>query len=477
MNHTRIRAIELPSTLEWFNTPEPINIADQRGKVVLLDFWTYCCINCLHVLPDLAYLEQKFPDSLTVIGLHSPKFPNERVAKQLQKAINRYDIRHPVAHDSAFTVWKSYGIRAWPSIILIDPEGYVIGVLNGEGRRTQLNNLIAQHLEDATRKGRRVHSPMAIALQPEPKLPLKFPGKIHASADHLYVSDTGHHRVLEMDWTGKILRRLGSGIPGMSDGVGENAQFYSPQGLVKVGRKLYVADTQNHALRCIDLPSEQVDTIAGSGEHGRYVGTFFKNPLQVALNSPWDLTVHNGILYIAMAGQHQIWSMDLTSQTIGVLAGSGREDIIDGTPKVSAFAQPSGITLGKGVLYIADSETSAVRCIDLQDAKTTTLVGRGLFVFGDQDGLGTQARLQHVLGVAWDERHQGIWVADTYNSKIKWINATYNQVVHHEIGYPLDEPGGISLYKDTLWIANTNAHQILRYDISKNECSPIKITG
>jgi len=466
MNHTRIRAIELPSTLEWFNTPQPINIADQRGKVVLLDFWTYCYINCLHVLPDLAYLEQKYPDSLTVIGLHSPKFPNELVAKQLIKAINRYDIRHPVAHDPEFTVWKSYGIRNWPSIILIDPEGYVIGVYSGEGRRTQLYNLIAQHLEESARKGKRVRSPMPVALVPEPKLPLNFPGKIHASADHFYVSDTGHHRVLEIDFTGKIQRRLGSGIPGLSDGVGENAQFNSPQGLVKAGRKLYVADTQNHALRCIDLPSEQVDTIAGTGELGRYVGTFFKNPLQVALNSPWDLTLHNGILYIAMAGQ---------PQTIGVLAGSGREDIIDGEPRVSAFAQPSGITIGKGVLYVADSETSAVRCIDLQDATTSTLVGSGLFVFGDQDGLGTQARLQHVLGVAWDERHQGIWVADTYNSKIKWINA--NQVVHHEIGYPLDEPCGISLYKDTLWIANTNAHQILRYDISKNECTPIKITG
>jgi len=470
MSSQRIHAPELPDTLQWFNTLRPLRLANQRGKVVLLDFWTYCCINCMHILPDLAYLEQKYPDGLTVIGIHSPKFPNERVGKQVQKAINRYEIHHPVAHDPAMTVWQAYGIRAWPSMVFIDPEGYVMGIFSGEGQRDQLDMLIAEHLEKAERQGLRIRNSMSIQLEPEPDLPLKFPGKIHATATHLYISDSGHHRVLEADWMGNIQRYFGNGSPGLMDGIGEDIQFHDPQGLVKVDNKLYVADTKNHALRCIDLVSGQVETIAGKGEQGHYRNTFFDNPLQGSLNSPWDLAHYDGILYIAMAGQHQIWAMNLALKTIGVFAGSGREDIVDGKANVAAFAQPSGLSIGEGVLYVADSETSAVRNIRLHDATTNTLIGNGLFVFGDKDGIGTQARLQHALGVVWDNKRQGLWIADTYNSKIRWMALADQQVVHRDIDCTLDEPGGLSLFEDTLWIANTNSHQIVRYDIHQNKC-------
>jgi thiol-disulfide isomerase/thioredoxin len=473
---SNVRAPELPVTLEWFNTPLPLRLNEQRGKIVLLDFWTYCCINCMHVLPDLAYLEQKYPHDLTVIGIHSPKFPQERVGKQVQKAINRYDIHHPIAHDPWLEVWESYGIRAWPAFILIDAGGYVVASLSGEGRRQQLDQLIAHYLTLAEQQGLRVTSAMPVQLAPEPDSPLKFPGKLYASANRLYLSDSGHHRILETDWAGTILRCFGNGQPGLTNGNPELAQFYDPQGLIKIDNQLYVADTQNHALRRIDLTTGQVDTIVGTGQQGRYQGNYFENLLATALNSPWDLAYHDGILYIAMAGQHQIWAMDLVQPTIGVYAGSGREDIIDGEAHQAAFAQPSGLSSGDGVLYVADAETSAVRCLHLPSATTYTLVGCGLFVFGDKAGKGTQARLQHPLAVAWDKQRQGIWIADTYNSKIKWLDINTHQVVDEDIGYPLNEPGGLSLYQDTLWIANTNAHQVLRYEILAKQCIPIDLS-
>jgi thiol-disulfide isomerase/thioredoxin len=474
--NSSIRTPELPATLEWFNTPSPLRLIEQRGKMVLLDFWTYCCINCMHILPDLAYLEQKYPTSLTVIGIHSPKFPQERVGKQVQKAINRYHIHHPIAHDPLLAVWESYGIRAWPSFILIDAAGYVVASLSGEGRREQLDHLIAHYLAQAEQQGIRVTSAMPVQLAPEPNSPLKFPGKLYASADRLYLSDSGHHRILETNWVGQILRCFGNGHPGLMNGNPEQAQFDDPQGLIKLDNQLYVADTHNHALRRIDLTTGQVDTLAGTGQQGRHQSNSVKNPLQIALNSPWDLAYHEGILYIAMAGQHQIWAMNLVQPAIGVYAGSGREDIIDGQAHQSAFAQPSGLSIGDSILYVADAETSAVRRIHLPDAITDTLIGCGLFVFGDKAGIGTQARLQHPLAVAWDKSRQGIWIADTYNSKIKWFDINTHQVVDEDIHYPLNEPSGLSLYQDTLWIANTNAHQILRYDILDKQGIPIDIT-
>jgi len=461
-----IRAPEFPPHLQWFNTRAPLRLAEQQGKMVLLDFWTYCCINCLHILPDLAYLEQKYPDRLTVIGIHSPKFPHERVGQHVQQAIQRYHIHHPVANDPSFILWQHYQIRAWPSIVLINPEGHLVGTLSGEGQRAQLDHLIAEHLQQAERKGLLKPRITPCEIIPEPELPLKFPGKLTATADHLYISDSGHHRILETNWQGQVSRIFGTGQAGFQDG--DHPQFNNPQGLIQVDHQLYIADTNNHAIRSLDLTSGQVQTIAGTGHQGA-------NPRLTSLNSPWDLAYQAGMLYIAMAGQHQIWSLNLLTQTIGVYAGSGREDILDGTPSFAAFAQPSGLSLGNGLLYVADSETSAVRRINLRTGITHTLVGQGLFEFGDIDGQGSSARLQHPLGLAWDEQRQGLWLADTYNNKIKFINKDL-QVNSHNLTTPLDEPSGLSLFQNLLWIANTNAHQIISYHLEQPECKLVEIT-
>lgn len=462
---TRVRAPELPGDLEWFNTDKPLTLASQRGKVVLLDFWTYCCINCMHVLSDLHYLEKKYPNNLAVIGVHSPKFENERVGAQLQKAINRHHIRHPVANDPGFQLWRTYGIKAWPSIILIDPEGYVVGVLRGEGRRQQLDQLISKHIEEAEAKGVLNSSQIDVVAKPEAPTALSFPGKVLVTANSLYIADSGRNRILQTYHDGRIRRVFGSGTAGMLDGSETAASFDNPQGMVIVGDFLYVADTGNHAIRRIHLKSGEVMTLAGTGKQGRYVADSFRDPLAAQLNSPWDLTYCESNLYIAMAGQHQIWRMNLNHLGIERFAGCGREDIVDGTRERACFAQPSGVVAHNNQLFLVDSETSAVRSIRLSGDAVTTLVGKGLFDFGDRDGVGLEARLQHPLGITADEERNALWIADTFNSKIRRIDLKTKEVSRFKFSHPLNEPGGLSLYRNKLFVANTNAHQIVAVDL------------
>ncbi len=472
---TRIRAPELPDNLDWFNTDEPLTLASQRGKVVLLDFWTYCCINCMHVLPDLRYLENKYPENLTVIGVHSPKFENERVAEQVQKAVNRHHIRHPVANDTKFQLWRAYGIKAWPSIIFIDPEGYVVGILRGEGRRQQLDELVRKHLDAAEQKGVLAPSPMPSSPQPEPETMLRFPGKVLATRNNLYIADSGRNRILETYHDGKVRRIFGSGTAGMLDGNETAAMFNNPQGMTLVGDFLYVADTDNHSIRRIHLKSGDVMTLAGDGKQGRYVADNFREPLDAQLNSPWDLTYHESNLYIAMAGQHQIWRMNLNHLAIERFAGSGREDIVDGPMESACFAQPSGVAALDNTLYVADSETSSVRVLRTDQGTVSTMLGKGLFDFGDRDGVGQEARLQHPLGLALDPERNALWVADTFNSKIKRIDLQTSEVSKFKFGVPLDEPGGLSLFRDKLFIANTNAHQIVMLDLSSRMAEVVNV--
>jgi thiol-disulfide isomerase/thioredoxin len=476
MVNGRVRAPELPADLEWFNTAEPLTLAGQRGKVVLLDFWTYCCINCLHVLSDLRYLEEKYPSDLTVVGIHSPKFPHERVSEHVQKAIERHDIRHPVASDPGFRLWRQYGIRAWPSLIFIDPAGQVVGILPGEGRRAQLDQMIQESLLAAERQGVRRPHPLPALIKPERSTgPLRFPGQVLATEERLYVSDTGHHRVLELDTTGGVRRVFGNGRPGLRDGSGESCAFREPQGLAQIHDAVFVADSGNHAIRRIDLSSGHVATRAGTGELGRQRTTELQDPLRCALNSPWALAYRDGVVYVAMAGYHQIWSLDLVNSLLGPFAGSGTEALLDGPRQTAALAQPSGLAMGGDVLYVADSETSAVRAVSLVTDQVTTLVGQGLFEFGDNDGIGKAARLQHPLSVAFDAARRCLWIADSYNDKLRSCALETLEITTLEIGAKLSEPGGLSLVGDDLWVADTNAHRILRVRLREGSAEPLAI--
>ncbi len=469
-----VRAPDFPPELEWLNTDSPLSLAALRGKIVLLDFWTYCCINCMHILPDLKRLERKYAEELVVIGVHSAKFQNERDSRNIREAILRYEIEHPVVNDSDFSIWRRYGARAWPTLVLIDPEGKVIGMISGEGFYEMFDRLIGEVATHHNRKGTLRRSPLNNTLEraKRPASLLAYPGKItgDATSNRLFFTDSNHNRVVETDLSGSVLRVFGSGEAGLVDGKPDTARFNRPQGVAhdRARNRLYVADTENHAVRAIELSGGQVSTLAGNGTQAafRAAGGIGRD---VQLNSPWDLALADDTLYVAMAGPHQLWKIDLKSGRVSVHAGSGREDIQDGPLLQADLAQPSGLARAGDKLYFADSETSSVRVADLQPSgQVRTLVGEGLFEFGDVDGPAQRARLQHPLGVAVADGL--VYVADSYNHKIKaidpekrtvrtvagtgdagWRDGAGNEAM-------LNEPGGLWINGTTAYIADTNNH-------------------
>ena len=401
-------APDFPEGLEWINTTRPIRMSELKGKVVLLDFWTYCCINCIHVLPDLKKLEHDFPDELVVVGVHSAKFEGEKVSKNIRQAVDRYEIEHAVVNDHEMKMWKEYGVRAWPTMALIDPAGKVVGLISGEGNYTMLKRFIGEMVQVFEERGemdRRVLDFQVERTQTDQNR-LLFPGKVLADAKSgkLFIADSNHNRIVVVSLEGGAIEAMvGSGQEGLADGDFKTAQFNHPQGMAFDGKILYVADTENHLIREIDFTTGQVRTIAGTGHQARVFNVSGKG-LKTGLNSPWDLELHQGVLYIAMAGSHQLWQMDLQSSEVSPYAGSGREARIDGGLLQSALAQPSGWASDGLKLYFADSEISAIRSAELKTAgRVETIVGGDLFDFGDYLVYGTDSDREHNAVIRLDK--------------------------------------------------------------------------
>lgn len=481
----RVQAPELEGGVSWLNTASPVHMKDLRGKIVILDFWTYCCINCIHTLPDLAKLEKKYPNELVVIGVHSAKFENEKESDNIRKAILRYEITHPVVNDANMTIWRNYSANSWPTLFLIDPEGFVVGRGSGEGLYEPLDARIKDLIKIHTEKKTLNTKPIKFELAREAGAsPLFFPGKAVADAknNRLYIADSTHHRIVITDLTGKKIAVAGNGKAGKDDGPFATATFNDPQGMAFDGDLVYVADRKNHLIRRLNLKDQTVKTIAGIGQqgHDRADGG---PALKTGLNSPWDVMLVGDLLYIAMAGHHQLWTLDLPKEQLEVFAGNGRENIKDGTRGASNFAQPSGLATDGTFIYVADSEVSAIRAVSLKEDKVKTIVGEGLFEFGDVDGVGDKVRLQHALGVAY---HDGkLYVADTYNSKLKVIDPkkrTSTTFLGGDASGWLTtpvfvEPAGINYADGKLYVADTNAHRIRVVDLATKAVSTLQLQG
>ncbi|HEY8225016.1 MAG TPA: thioredoxin-like domain-containing protein [Pyrinomonadaceae bacterium] len=484
----RVRAPELTGGSGWLNTDRPLSLAALKGKVVLLDFWTYGCINCMHIIPDLKRLEAKYPNELVVIGVHSAKFKNERETENIRRIILRYELEHPVYNDSAFSVWQSYGVRAWPTQVLIDPAGYAIGAVSGEGNFDVIDQAIAKTVAEFRKRGELNEEPLKLVLERAKvgDLPLAFPGKVLADArgDRLFIADSNHNRIVVTKLDGSLLETIGTGERSAVDGPFDKATFYRPQGMALDGDILYVADTENHLIRKIDLKSRTVTTIAGTG---RQSTDYFKegSARTIGLNSPWDLQLVGRTLYIAMAGPHQIWKLDLDKEYVSTFAGSGREARLDGSLLQAGFAQPSGITTDGKSLFVADSEANIIRAIDLASGRVKTLVGGDLFEFGDVDATGDDVRLQHPLGVI--SVGDKVLIADTYNHKIKELDPHKQKVsTLFGTGKPgqndgtspsFYEPGGLSVANNKLYVADTNNHAIRVVDLKTRETKTLRING
>ncbi|PBC62317.1 alkyl hydroperoxide reductase [Streptomyces sp. Tue6028] len=458
----RVRAPELIGKGGWLNTGgKDVTLAELRGKCVVVDFWTFCCINCLHVLDELRELEEKHRDTVVIIGVHSPKFVHEAEHQAVVDAVERYGVEHPVLDDPELDTWKQYAVRAWPTLVVIDPEGYVVAQHAGEGHAHAIARLVEELETEHEAKGtlRRGDGPY-VAPEPEPTV-LRFPGKALALPNgNLLVSDTTRHQLVELAEDGEsVIRRIGSGARGFVDGTAAEAGFSEPQGLALLDDgTVVVADTVNHALRRLDLASGEVTTLAGTGRQW-WQGSPTSGPArEVDLSSPWDVAVFGGRVWIAMAGVHQLWAYDPARGTVGVAAGTTNEGLVDGPAEEAWFAQPSGLAATADRLWLADSETSALRWVDL-DGTVHTAVGTGLFDFGHRDGPAGQALLQHPLGVT-ALPDGSVAVSDTYNHALRRYDPATGEVT--TLATDVREPSDAVLVGDDIVVVESARHRLTR---------------
>lgn len=479
----------------WLNTGgAELDLETLRGKIVLLDFWTFCCVNCLHVLDELRPLEEKWADELVVIGVHSPKFEFEKDPEALQANIERYEVSHPVIDDPELETWSAYGARAWPTLMVLDTHGRIAGNLSGEGHAANLDRLVAELVAEGEADGSLRRGPAPTVLAERTEQTLRFPSKLAVLPDgRLVVSDAGQHRLVVFQADGATVDAIiGTGERGHADGDEDTARFAEPNGVLalpaevahEVGYDLLVADTAGHRLRGVKIGQDrllrsrtttEVTTLAGTGEQwmqGEPLPRGEGDARTYSLSTPWDLTWSHSLnrAVIAMAGIHQLWTYDPATGALLVLAGTTQEGLVDGPAVTSWWAQPSGLDeMPDGRIVIADSESSAVRLLDPQSMQVSTLVGKGLFDFGHVDGPLDRARLQHPLGVTAlpDGR---IAIADTYNGAIRLLDEETGEVV--TVATDLKEPSDAIVGPPVdgigqLIVVESGAHRITWVPVAK----------
>ncbi|XP_074643748.1 NHL repeat-containing protein 2-like isoform X2 [Tubulanus polymorphus] len=514
---------QLTSGMKWLNTSRDLNIDDLRGNVVIFDFFTYCCVNCLHILPDLRDLEREYPpeEGVVVVGVHSAKFANEKLTSNIHNAILRFDIKHPVINDSGMLLWQQYCIQCWPTLLIVGPNFQPIFTIVGEGHKKTLFEYTRLVLDYFKSRDQILIKELPIKLESRRltennEIQLSFPGDISCSDDGrlLAVSDSGNNRLLIVDRSGFIQHVIGGTDAGFNDGQFDECRFRNPQGTVWKQQSIYVADTDNHSIRLVDLNELSVTTIAGTGLMGN--DKTGGNPgLNQTLSSPWDVTIipELPILLIAMAGTHQIWAYFLEDFTwwknrsynrydcVAVVGNGNEENRNNSYPHRSGFAQPSALVVTgnatDGSVFVADSESSSIRMISLKDGAVKAFVGgdrdpMNLFAFGDVDGKGTVARLQHPLGVTSLHPQNGpIIIADTYNHKIKSVDikTKYCETLtgsgiagdQSECSFndaQFNEPSGICCCRGdetVLFVADTNNHRIQILDLKNQLVSQMTI--
>ena len=464
---------------ELLNTGgRPLSLADLRGRFVLLDFWTFCCVNCLHVLDELRPLEERYDAELVVVGVHSPKFVHEADPDALRAAVERYDVAHPVLDDPDLQTWQAYTARAWPTLVLLDPEGYVVAQYAGEGHVHAIDALLAElRVEHRDRGTLQPGDSPYVAPTPEPR-DLAFPAKAIAlpGQDRLLVADAGHHQLVELAPDAEtVVRRIGSGDRGDQDGAADRASFNEPNGLALlppqvaevVGYHLVVADTVNHLLRGVDLDTGEVRTVAGNGKQ------WMQGDGTESLSSPWDVTWWKGRVWVAMAGIHQLWTFDPSTGEVAVAAGTTNEGLLDGSLPEAWFAQTSGLAAHGGRLWLADAETSALRYVEAGEVRTA--VGAGLFDFGFQDGPGDSALLQHPLGVT-ALADGTVAVCDTYNGAVRRYDPTTREMSTLATG--LAEPSGAVVDGEHLVVVESAAHRLTRIPLAHHLLGgPARVDG
>ena len=454
----RVRAPELFGGGGWVGAGADLNLAAMAGHIVVLHFWTASCINCVRVVSELRGLEDRFRPEVVVVGVHSPKFPREHEHDAVERAVERLGIRHPVLDDPDLATWQQYGVKGWPTLVLIDPEGYVVGGISGEGSTpvlaASIEQLISEHDSRGTLQRGPVEGVWGTMTLSSSFRTLSYPAKVDvdAAGRRIAIADTGNDRVMICDLQGRV------------------EQVYPllsrPHGVRFDGGRILVADTGADRVVAIDRATGE-QTVVAEG-----------------LASPWDLTVlTDATILVAEAGRHRLWMVPADGGPPTVVAGTGQENLIDsagGDPAL--LAQPSGVAAlaGGGAVFV-DAESSALRVLGT-DGTVTTIVGQGLFDWGASDGGPDSAAMQHPLGVAVGPAHGGglpvVYVADSYNGMVReWTGRAWTAAggsLRTLAIEGLEEPGGLAVLPDgRLVIADTNHHRVVIADPDAAEPVPV----
>ncbi|HJR13688.1 MAG TPA: hypothetical protein VJ833_07295 [Rhodanobacteraceae bacterium] len=467
---------EFPAGLRWVNRRERLRLADWRGQIVLVLFWNAGSISSANMLGELRQLEKKLPGAFVSVCVHTPRFVSQQSDAAVLKAAHRNRLRAPVANDDQWLAWRQFSIPAWPTTLLIDASGGLAARLVGEGRSQEIEDAIIQlrdemHAETSAMAG---PAPAPVRdVRGEPASPLAFPAHVLATRTRLFVSDTGHHRILECSHDGRVLRQFGSGTPGSWDGQLAACGFQLPQGLAIDNDMLYVADAGNHCVRRVRLDAGEVETVLGSGRPAYSNVEEQGGGLRAAINAPHAVAVEGGAVYVAASGQHQILRIDLHHQRVETVAGDGRSDVRDGIGGQSSLSQPIALASMQGQLLVADAGGNAIRRLRFADLALTTLVGSSPWEPGRHDGAGRKVRLAYPCGVAVGENR--VYVADTCNDRLCVLDPYSGEMITLQFDYPLHEPQGLSFAAGSLWVADRNDHAVLRIDPERGTCERVAV--
>ena len=454
-------APDLPESLDWLNAPAPARAIAQRGWLTALVFINAGSTWSLQKLQDMQSLAARHPQRLRVFGVHVPRFDHERDPRRVLKRLHQHGILVPVAMDADWIAWQHFGVDAWPSVVLIDGEGRVQAQLTGDGPMGEFDVRVQAFEGDAVPDFENDDAFAGLS-QREPELPLRFPVGLVVTPQYLYVADSGHHRVLECTHAGRVLRQIGSGDADFVDGPMGEAAFRRPHGLCLQRGLLYVADTGNHAIRRINLRSGDVDTLCGNGRAGLPREGPIGDPRSVALDGPRAMAAVHDQLHIALAGDNRIWSYDLGRAHLACRAGSGELAVRDGHGAEAAFAQPVGLAAVQQCLYVCDAAGSAIRALQLRDQTVQTLIGQGPLQFGQADGARATARLQDPQAIALDPDAPLLWIADAGNDRIRSLRLGGGELTSYILPERLHAPAGLAVGEGAVWIADTDAHAVLR---------------
>jgi thiol-disulfide isomerase/thioredoxin len=489
---SKITSVYKDNEKRWLNLSRPLTQEDIKDRVILLDFWTYACVNCQHMIPEVKKLEKEFGNKLMVIGVHSGKFDNEKDFESIKKAVLKGGIEHAIVNDDEFKIWNNFKIQAWPSLVLIDPKGRVKETYIGETSAEKISKDVAKLVRKYRHHLNREDLPILLEKNKIIKTVLSYPTKIIYAKDFsyksykgpvLFIANSGRNNILVTKLNGEVILQIGSKNVGFEDGFLEDVKFNSPSGLLYNDDKLYVADTFNHSLREINFKEKKVRTLVGSGKRGSIIPDEDIKSRSVLLSSPTDLEFFPDKNHIAIAnsGTHQILSLNLKTSTVSLIAGNGLEGIYDGKFPSNSLAQTSDLSAYDGKLYFLDSETSSLRVLD-KNGVVKTLIGTGLFNFGDKNGDKSQALMQHPLGLFVNNR--GAYIADSFNHKIrkynfnsKKISDLFGSARGEDLGKKMqfNEPDGIVVVNDSMYVIDSNNNRLVRVDYDKMDASLVSV--